>query len=158
MSDGFSSDLSTKNANNARIRLWGENNLPRGQEVLVLRGKDALESYGNPQDVILTSDLPKPERTKYAKAQRANVRAFGWSPSSRWDAKFRHHLEEIPCPEEGVLVVLDNFSPRESGLETRIRSELVSSDRSEEHTSELQYAPLVCRLLLEKTNECSVHT
>ncbi|WOF44317.1 ATP-binding protein [Sphingopyxis indica] len=120
---------SSKNANIARIRLWGENNLRRGQEVLVLRGKDALEAYGNPQDVILTSDLPKPERTKYAKAQRANVRAFGWSPSSRWDAKFRHHLEEIPCPEEGVLVVLDNFSPREPGLETRIRSELVSSDR-----------------------------
>src|SRR3546814_5392273 len=33
------------------------------------------------------------------------------------------------CALPIFLVVLDNFSPRESGLETRIRSELVSSDR-----------------------------
>jgi len=115
----------SKNANIARIRLWAEHNLYRGEEVLVLRGEKALEAYGNPQDVIRTSDLPKPERTSYARAQRANVRAFRWSPSSEWGAKFRHHLEEIPLPYDGVLVVLDNFSPQSAGLENRIRSGLI---------------------------------
>src|SRR5256885_7736660 len=64
------------------------------------------------------------------------------------DLHVRHH-ERMGCPEPAEPLVIDDLAPspltlEEAGLVAR-------SQRSEEHTSELQSpCNLVCRLLLEK--------
>lgn len=103
----------------SRIRRWADEVLYRGEWVLVLRGDNALEAYGNPQDVILVSELEKPVpiRRPTSKGQRPRVRMFRYTESSKWGAKWRDHMDEIAYedqPLDGVLVVMDNFDLRDS--------------------------------------------
>src|SRR3989442_6279087 len=72
---------------------------------------------------------------------------------------FRSLLTEVGLVQK-ALQRLHRGEPGEQLLlliRRRRRAVLARLDRSEEHTSELQSRPhLVCRLLLEKKNHCSV--
>src|SRR3989442_3891541 len=73
-----------------------------------------------------------------------SVRAHWWSAAYLW---------KIICSDR-----LFNVARRNSGTPGYPHSYLERSERSEEHTSELQSRPhLVCRLLLEKKKKHTAH-
>lgn len=103
----------------SRIRRWADEVLYRGEWVVVMRGPNTLAAYGDPQDVILVSELekPVPVRRPTSKGQRPRVRMFRYKESSKWGAKWRDHMDEIAYedqPTDGVLVVMDNFNLRDN--------------------------------------------
>src|SRR5437667_9338563 len=69
----------------------------------------------------------------------------------------RHHLGDVVGALEGPDQAGRN--PRSRGPYGRARGGKVATDRSEEHTSELQsHHDLVCRLLLEKKKKSNKRT
>src|SRR2546425_7113953 len=65
------------------------------------------------------------------------------------------HKTDVPATVVGVLVADKTYPDPNYGTNLKSFPGMDYSDRSEEHTSELQsLAYLVCRLLLEKKKKC----
>lgn len=119
-----------KSATIKRIKTYVDDDLDGADQVLVIRPWDytdinpALEAFGNipPEDFILTSSLPEPERFRSDptdKLARPNVRMFklshhGASQKSltithcRWNSPL-DEIEYAYQPARGILVVMNSF-------------------------------------------------
>src|SRR2546422_5403601 len=128
--------------------------LPPGEGMFVIDGKSVkpLEQVGSEiktdkkqylKQVLSPIPIVPSKRNVQIPGTRASVRVT--------NGQTEFYLREAPADPDRTTPIVKSSRPGESGPEVELVRATVKSNRSEEHTSELQSRlHLVCRLLLEK--------
>src|SRR5699024_11393140 len=104
--------------------------------------------------ILVQLNRPKGESTENERSTLDRIRESGAIAQDSDIVILLHRENSVDNKIPQTLVLLEKNRSGESNKTIRCHTELAYSDRSEEHTSELQSRfDLVCRLLLEKKKE-----